>query len=103
VSFEGDDFGFCGPAYEAPNTNQDAQRLINWMIEIDRSTGAKEPVGLLGTPGLKSLIQVVSPQGANFRGFWVLPGNTQALAVVGNSVVLLTITVPATQTSIAQF
>lgn len=101
MSFEGDDFGFCGPAYEASNINQDAQRLINWMIEVDRSEGSKEPIGLLGTPGLNPIIStfVAGP----VRGSWVLPGNQQCIFVVSNIVYVATVTTPATQTTIAQF
>lgn len=101
MSFEGEDFGFVGPAYEAPNLNQDAQRLINWYCEIDRSPGAKEAVGLLGTPGLNPVISslITGP----VRGAWVLPGNQQCLFVVSNLVYVVTVTTPATQTSIPQF
>jgi hypothetical protein len=103
MSFEGDDFGFVGPAYEAANINQDAQRLINWYCEFDKSVNAKEVIGLLGTPGLNPFgPQIISPQGGNVRGCWVLPGGLQALIVIGNGVYLYTITVPATQNSIAQ-
>lgn len=101
--FEGDDFGFVGPAYEAANINQDAQRLINWFLEFDKSPGAKEPVGLLGTPGLNPLFSVFQSQGSNIRGCWVLPGNTQALVVCGNVLSLITVTTPATQNSLPQF
>lgn len=103
MSFEGDDFGFVGGAYEAASINQDAQRLINWLVEIDPSTNAKEPVGLLGTPGLNPLFSLFQSQGGNVRGCWVLPGNIQALAVCGNIVSLITVTTPATQTSLPQF
>lgn len=101
MSFEGEDFGFVGPAYEAPNLNQDAQRLINWYCEFDKSPGAKEAVGLLGTPGLNPIINsfIAGP----VRGAWVLPGNTQCLFVVSNIVYVATVTAMATQISIAQF
>ena len=103
MSFEGDDFGFVGGAYEAANINQDAQRLINWMVEFDKSPGAKEPIGLLGTPGLNPLFSVFQSQGSNIRGCWVLPGGTQALVACGNIVSLVTVTTPATQNSLPQF
>ncbi len=101
MAFEGDDFGFVGGAYEAPNINQDAQRLVNWYVELDRSPGAKEPVGLLGTAGLNPVISsfITGP----VRGSWVLPGNQQCLFVVSNLVYVATVTTPATQTSIPQF
>lgn len=99
--FEGEDIGFVGGAYEAPNINQDAQRLINWYVEIDPSTHAKEPIGLLGTPGLNPIISslITGP----VRGAWVLPGNLQCLFVVSNLVYVATVTAAATQISIAQF
>lgn len=103
MSFDGDDFGFVGPAYEAANINQDTQRLINWMVEIDPSTNAKEPIGLLGTSGLNPLFSCFFQQGNNVRGCWVLPGNTQALVICGNVVNLVSVTVPATQNSVPQF
>jgi len=101
MSFEGEDFGFVGGAYEAPNITQDAQRLINWYVEIDRSPGAKEAIGLLGTAGLNPVISsfITGP----VRGSWVLPGNQQCLFVVSNLVYVATVTTPATQTSIPQF
>ena len=100
MSFEGADLGFVGPAYEAPMLLQDAQRLINWFVEIDPTTNAKEPVALLGCPGLNPIISTIT--GA-VRGAWVLPGLTSCIFVVGANVYVSTVTAPATQTSIAQF
>jgi hypothetical protein len=97
---KGADFGLVGGSYEAAMLLQDAQRLINWMVEIDPSIDAKEPIALLGTPGLNPIISTVT--GA-VRGAWVLPGNLTALFVTGANVYLITVTTPATQTSIAQF
>ncbi len=79
---------------------QDAQRLINWYVEIDPNPKAKEELALLGCPGLNP---VASTQAGQVRGAWVLPGSQTALAVTGNTLYLLTITVPATQTSIPQY
>src|SRR6185312_8104005 len=80
---------------------QDAQRLINWFVELDNSPGAKMPKALLGAPGLSPVISslITGP----VRGAWVLPGNLSAIFVVGPNVYLINVTVPATQTSIAQF
>lgn len=103
MSFEGDDFGFVGGAYEAPMLLQDAQRLINWFCEIDPTGKGKEAISLLGSPGLNPLLTLNSGQGLNCRGGWVLPGRQQALVAIGNVMNLITITVPATQTAIAQF
>jgi hypothetical protein len=98
--FQGGDFGLVGGAYEAPDLLQDAQRLINWYVEIDNSPGAKMPLALIGAPGLRPIINtIVGP----VRGMWTLPGNKTLLYVVAANVYLATVTVPATSTSIAQF
>lgn len=98
--YEGMDFGFCGPAYQAPMTLQDAQEAINWYLERDPEERAKEPLAMLGAPGLNPLWSTITGQA---RGAWVLPGGQQALIVVGANVYLVKITVQATQTSIPQF
>lgn len=100
MPFEGTDFGFVGGSFESSMILQDAQRLINWFVEVDPNPKAKEELALLGCPGLNP---VASTQTGQVRGAWVLPGNMQALAVTGNTLYLLTITVPATQTSIPQY
>jgi hypothetical protein len=100
---QGADFGFVGGAYEAPDLLQDAQRLINWYVEYDPSINAKEPIALLGTPGLAPLFSCFISSGANVRGAWVLPGNTQMLVACGNVVSLVTVTTAATQASLPQF
>lgn len=94
------DPGIVGVSYQAPMTLQDAENAINWYIEVAEVDGAKEPVALLGTPGLNPII---STQTGAVRGFWPLPGGQQALAVVSNTLYLINTTVAATQTSIAQF
>ena len=81
-------------------TLQDTQRLINWYVEIDRTTAAKEPLALLGCPGLNT---VATTQVGAVRGFWPLPGGTQALVAAANTIYLMTITVAATQNTIPQF
>src|ERR1700675_2135552 len=98
--FQGGDFGLVGGAYEAPDLLQDAQKLINWYVEIDNSPGAKMPLALIGAPGLRPIINtIIGP----VRGMWTLPGNKTMLYVVAASVYLATVTVPATSSSIAQF
>lgn len=97
---KGADFGFVGGSYEAAALLQDAQRLVNWFCEVDPSIEAKEPIGLLGTPGLLPIISTIT---GPVRGAWVLPGNQTCLFVVGANVYLVTVTAAATQTSIAQF
>lgn len=98
--FEGSDIGFCGPAYEAPMLLQDAERCINWFLEVDKNPKAKMPYALLSAPGLNPIISTIA--GA-VRGAWVLPGNLTALFVVASTCYLATVTAQATQTSIAQF
>lgn len=78
-------FGFVGPSYEAANPLQDAQRLINWYPEIDKTEGAKSVIALLGCPGLVSIASVGAGE---VRGAWVLPGNTQAVIVIANTAYL---------------
>jgi hypothetical protein len=100
VSFEGSDFGFVGAEDEAVVTLQNDQLLLNWYVEMDPDPRAKEQLALLGCPGLNP---VASTQAGQVRGCWVLPGSQQALVVTGNTLYLMTITVPATQTSIPQY
>jgi hypothetical protein len=100
-------WGFVGPAYEAANPAQDSQRLINWYVEVDGNENnplqpgvigaeAKVALGLLGVPGLLALNTAFSGQ---VRGGWVLPGNTQALFVIGSQLVLATIATAASATT----
>lgn len=100
-------FGFVGSAYRAANPYQDDQRLINWYVEMDGNVNnpqqpgvmgaeAKTALGLLGVPGLAALNTAYSGQA---RGAWVLPGNTQALFVVGSTLILATVTTAATSTT----
>lgn len=99
-----EDFGFCGSSYVAANPYQDRQRTVNWFIEVSQDQHSKEVFTLLGAPG--KYILPGSAQGVigeEVRGMWVLPGGTQMLFVIANRLYLATMTVPATQTSIAQF
>lgn len=94
------DIPFVGGAYAAPMTLQNAQTCINWYVEISQNESSKKPLALLGTPGLNPVAAGITGQ---VRGAWVLPGNTTALVAIGNTLYLMAITIPATQTSIAQF
>ena len=98
--FNGSDFGFCGPAYTAANILQDDQESINWFLERDPQERPKEPLTLLGCPGLNTLWSTIVGEA---RGAWILPGGQQALIVVSDIVYLVKITVAATQTSIPQY
>jgi hypothetical protein len=90
------DFGFVGDSYQASMTLQDAQDCINFYLERDPHADAKMPNALLGAPGLNPL---VSTKAGQVRGLWVLPGSTQALAASDNTLFLITLATPATQTS----
>lgn len=98
----GQDFGFCGSSYEAPNPYQDRQKTLNWYIEISQDEHSKEVFTLLGCPGKVSIGQPTGAVG-EVRGAWVLPGGIQCIYVIADQVVVATMTTPATQTSIAQF
>jgi hypothetical protein len=109
----GADFGFCGQSYAAPDIYQDRQVCINFYPEVSQSINSKGEqqggtsgskgavIALLGCPGLLSITTLLA--NAEVRGCWVLPGNTQALFVAQNKCYVMTVTVPATQTSLPQF
>lgn len=110
LNYQGGDFGFVGQAYTAPDPNQDRQRAINWYCEYSQDSKSKTPVALLGAPGKNEILDfsittdvIAIPDTGGVRGVWVLPGGTDALWIVGESVILTRTLVPATQTSIAQF
>lgn len=104
MSYQGADFGFVGQAYEAPDPYQDSQRLINYYVEVSQDQKSKTPTALLGAPGLNPLFNVANgPSGGEVRGCWVLPGGDRAIVVCNQFVNMVVTTVPATQTSIAQF
>jgi hypothetical protein len=101
MAYRGGDFGFVGAAYQAPDIYQDAQRSINYYVEISQDDKSKTPTALLGCPGQRALIELTAA--TEVRGLWVLPGGTDAIVVCSEDVYRITTTVPATQTSIAQF
>jgi hypothetical protein len=98
--YQGGDFGFCGQSYQAPMALQNAEDTINFYLERDPTENPKEKVALLGCPGLNAII---ATQLGPVRGSWVLPGSQQALVATGNTLYVITITVPATSTSIPQY
>src|SRR5581483_2735779 len=113
------DFSFVGGDNTPANPFQDRQVAINWYPELSPSKASKTVASLLGCPGLIQLLAAPGggapgystsmtawpqPYSGPFlpvRGFWVLPGRTQALAVISNACYLITIvslgssTVPA--------
>lgn len=102
------DFGFAAGSDETAFPYQDAQRCINFYPEASPSRMAKAAVALLGCPGLTQLIAAPGGGAPGFtpgmtqwpqpsavtnlpvRGFWVLPGRAQALAVIANKCYLVT-------------
>lgn len=100
MSYTAADFGFVGGSYEAPMSLQDAQKLINWFVEVDASPEAKMPVALLGAPGLQPILSTIPGE---VRGAWVLPGNLSCLFVVGPTVWMAQVTAPASSTNIPTF
>ncbi len=98
--FQGTDFQFIGDSSQMSMTLQDAQDAINYYLEMSSEPKAKEPIAMLGAPGLNEVFETTAGQA---RGTWVLPGGQTALVVVATNVYLVTITVPATSTSIPQF
>ena len=83
------DFGFVGASYTAPSIYQDAQEWINFFPEVDptKQPGDRGVVALYPTPGLTT--QLVLPAGAEVRGLRTLSGGSQAIAVCGAYVYLL--------------
>ena len=98
MASKGFDPGFVGPAYQAPMALQDAENCLNWYVEVAEVDDAKEPVALLGCPGLNAILSTKLGQ---VRGLWPLPGGAQALCVTGNTVYLIQVTAAASQTAIA--
>ena len=105
MSFEGGDFGFVGSSYTAADPTQDRQSSVNWYVEYSTDNKSKTPVAMLGAPGLSPILSTAASitAGGEVRGGWVLPGGTRAIVVCGSSVGVMTMTVPATQTTRAQF
>lgn len=116
------DFQFVGGDNTPANSFQDRQVCVNWYPELSPSKASKTVVSLLTCPGLLQLIAAPGGGAPGFspsmtawpkpysgpslpvRGCWVLPGRTQALAVIGNVCYLLNVmsagssTVPAVLT-----
>lgn len=101
------DWGFVGGFNQTPNQYQDAQTCINWYPEVSPHETSKEPIALLGRPGL---IQLAAAAGGGapgnqpaiwplpssvtnlpVRGMYVLPGGVTALVVIANTVYLATV------------
>lgn len=80
------DFGFVGPSYTARSIYQASDEAINWFVEqlqVERAD-KRGRMALYPTPG--KVLHFQFPDQAEVRGFWVLSGSTQMLAVCGASV-----------------
>lgn len=77
--------GFVGPSYTSRVKRFDAQRTVNYYIELDETGGGKggEPATLIGTPGLRFLQQVGN---GPIRGMHVISNQQLAIIVSGNEV-----------------
>lgn len=63
--------GFCGPAYQSRSLTANAQRCVNWYVELDPS-GNRGPSILYPTPGLSVLTTVGS---GPIRGVYAAGGS----------------------------
>lgn len=104
------DFSFVGGDNTPANPFQDRQVCINWYPELSPSKASKTAASLLTCPGLIQLVAAAGGGAPGFstsmtawpqpysgpflpvRGCWVLPGSTQALAVISNACYLILIT-----------
>lgn len=111
------EFGAIGGFNAAASRYFDIQSCINFYPELSPSKRAKEVAALLGAPGL---VQVAAAPGGGAPGFspsmtawpkpssvtnlpvralWVLPGETEALAVIADTLYLVEIVTPGSSTS----
>jgi len=90
------DFGFVGTSYTAPSIYQDDQECINFFAEIDptKQQGERGIVALYPTPGLQLQTQLVQ---AEVRGLHTMSGETLMIAVAGNIVYKVDLSMVATQ------
>lgn len=77
--------GFIGPAYTSRAQRFDAQRLVNFYLEIDETGAGKggEPAVLIGTPGLKYIQSIGS---GPIRAVYTLSNQPVCYVVSGNEV-----------------
>lgn len=108
--YQGGDFAMVGPSNTMADPYQDRQRSLNYYPESSPVPSSKVRIALLGAPGLQSTLDfsvmtdgTIVTNSGGCRGVWVLPGGTDALWVIGEALILTQMTVPATQTTIAQF
>jgi len=90
------DFGFVGTSYTAPSIYQDDQECINFFAEIDptKQQGERGIVALYPTPGLTLQTQLAAAQ---VRGLHTMSGGQILIAVAGNIVYQVNLSMVATQ------
>ena len=90
------DFGFVGTSYTAPSIYQDDQECINFFAEIDptKQPGERGIVALYPTPGLTLQTQLAQAQ---VRGLHTMSGEQILIAVAGNIVYQVNLSMVATQ------
>jgi hypothetical protein len=90
------DFGFVGTSYTAPSIYQDDQECINFFAEIDptKQPGERGIVALYPTPGLTLRTQLAQFQ---VRGLHTMSGGQILIAVAGNIVYQVNLSMVATQ------
>ena len=90
------DFGFVGTSYTAPSIYQDDQECINFFAEIDptKQPGERGIVALYPTPGLTLRTQLFPSE---VRGLHTMSGGQILIAVAGNIVYQVNLSMVATQ------
>jgi hypothetical protein len=86
-------FGFVGPAYQAANPYQDNQACVNWYVEVDpnepnpNQPNMETPEAKVGARScwvFRACPLSVRSTAARFAVAGCLPGNSQAIFVVGS-------------------
>ena len=77
--------GFIGPAYQSRAQRFDAQRLVNYYIEMDETGAGKggEPAVLIGTPGMRYIQSIGT---GPIRAVYTLSNQPVCYVVSGNEV-----------------
>ncbi|MCC6800416.1 MAG: hypothetical protein IT325_09875 [Anaerolineae bacterium] len=93
--------GFVGDAYTAPSITQDAQATENWYPEVDPSKpqGSRGVVALYPTPGMMlppwpgwQFPGMIDDRSGPIRGLFELPSDRGVLIILGNTCVLMRMT-----------
>lgn len=105
------DFTFAAGHDPAPDPYQNTQLCINWYVEVNKQK-PKEALALLACPGLVQLVAAAGGGAPGFtstmtawpppysgptlpvRGCLVLPGQQQAITIIGNTCYLVTASAP---------